>query len=444
MIKKNLLLVTVASLVGAASASLLTGCVHPKEDKSNPCDSLKNCLTYMSEEKTFSLSLQSGSSAPIHDIVYSENCMGVESVDALEMTKIFYSDKKGTYEINYNGEDYVGSEYRSEKNVWETNLYPTFMGVGEKTINKLTSEDKTCSLMEKDYKLLFARLITGDSSNMLDINAISASYSNLGVMIDISYKTYSFKYLAHEFKTAYSGTAKDYTGQGNGALDPDYELDASREGILTNNFKQDVYNYGETPETTGYAYEYGYNEHYFTQKSKAASLVSGYISLNCGAVTDGENPHPALKGIYLFQEVAKNQFSINSQAYNLSPNLVEVMNYPSLLMLWDNLHLVKEGKGKGPMGDFSIAGKAYYVDDPTLLADASNNLMSSSSFEGQQPIGLVLDVEKNNSGITRFTIYYQFKIGNSKYVYPFPFYDFGKANNKTLDAIWAEYNDIAE
>lgn len=439
MIKNiKILLVAATSLCGVAVSSLLIGCNNNKDLK---VTNLKTALQYMSEKKNFSLSLQDGSSANQHTIVYSNNAMGVESDESLDLTNIYYSDKQGTYQINYNGDEFVGSEYRSEENVWNTKLFPTFTGVGSKTINKLKNDDTQISITDKEYKIVFASLITNDPTKMIDINSISASYNVKGVTFNISYQTYSFIYLASEFGTAKSGVVDEYVNTlGKGALEADYELECAREGINGNNFKQDVYQYGEDESTTGYVYEYGYHEHYFTQRSLASSYISGYISLHCPEELDGDNPHPALEGVYLYNQ-DEGGFHLSSMPYALSTDLVEVMNYPSRLALWDNLHLVKEGTN-GDLCGFKTKGTTYYIDDPTLLADTSNNLMSSSSFAGQKPLGLVLDITTSSTGIDTFTIYYQFSLSGGRYCYPFPFYGFGEVSNKTLDLIYTTYHTI--
>ncbi|MCF0108409.1 MAG: hypothetical protein HUJ59_05370, partial [Bacilli bacterium] len=437
--KIKILLLTATSLCGVAASSILTGCVN--KTKELEVTNLKTALQYMSEYQSFALLLQNGSSAALHTIVYDKNAMGIESEEDPDLINVYYSDKNGTYQINWNGDELVGSEYRADVNVWDTDLFPKFQGLGKKTIDKLSDEDTFLSITDKEYKILFAKLITDDATNMVDINSISASYNAKGVTFNISYQKFTFIYLATNFGTASSDVADEYVNfLGKSALEVDYDLSCARSGMLSNNFKQDVYNYGEDEATTGYIYEYGYHEHYFTQKAKTSNYISGYISLHSPLVTDGDNPHPALKGIYFFSQDSSG-FHLSQMPYNPSIDIVEGMNYPSRMLLWNNLHLVKEGV-KGEMGDFKTKGVTYYVDNATLLADASNNLMSTTSFEGQQPVGLVLDAVSNSNGIDQFTIYYQFKLKGQNYCYPFPFYSFGKVNNETLNLIYDTYHTL--
>lgn len=439
MLKKiNPFVAILVSFICASISCSVTGCNDSTADKQIVVNNLQSALLYMNQHNNFTLSIQEGSSVAYHDIIYTNNSMGIESNACPELTNVFYYDGFGTYQINYDGTELKGSEYRCASNIWISDLFPSFIAVGNKTISKLKLTDNDISITDKEYKILFAKLITGDATKMVGINYIYATYTELGVEFNISYNQYSFIYLAHDFGTSSSYTVNDYVIKHNkSALIVDDELQLARDGIKGNNYMQDVYQYGDNPSTTGYVMEYGYHEHYFIQRYKSAQSIAGYISLHAPEVVDGDNPHPALEGIYYYYQ-DNTGYHLSSYAYNTSTNLIEVMNYPSRLYLWDNLHLLRDGVA-GDMCGFTTSGKSYYVTDANVLNDASNNLIGSS-FEGQKPTGLVLDIITKDNKIEKFTIYYQFVLSGNNYCYPFPFYSFGKVNNKTLNTIYETYH----
>lgn len=432
----NLALTIAASLSGAALSLTLSGCPSGK------VNSLKSAIKFMSENKNYTLSSQFNSGN--YELLFAKNYVGKYSEDNPKETNIYLSDKNGTYQLEFNLDEYVGSEYRSTKNVWDTTLVSTFKDSGDKLLKSIKNNDTEITIKDKEYRVSFMTALGYKSNEVINLDTLTASYNESlnGVLFTAKIKNVSYKFLAHKFGTTTNEVAEGFLKNGH-AFNPTTELIQLREGIEENNFIQDVYNYGQTPETTGFIAAEYFHPNYFYSKNYSSSDYNGYISLYAPEVTDGDNPHPALDGIYSFS-VSSGKISISPYPWSENRNIIEAMNYPTNLSLLKNFHKITEWNSKA-IPEYEPQGYGYYTADSEIVKDFSHNFQMDRNFQGEVPTALGMDlVLTNQNQLKEVTFYYVFMYGTDRYVYPIKIREFGKVSNQTLDKIYQAYNILAE
>ena len=428
----NCLLVLATSLSGVAFSLSLTACTDIK------VKDVKTALQYMVKKQNFTMSYK-GNVFKKHDVIYTNKSMGMVSDLYPEITKTYYYDGKGTYKISDNGETTVGSEYKYKGNVWKSGLYSNFYGLDDGFIKDINSSDTEVRIKDKYFKQAFISAIGYEKDDYLSIDSLVASYKNGSLLLDVDFSGYKFQYTVHKFGTSENKLVDNYVKDGGKVLKVSDDLEDFRSAMKGNNYAQAIYNFGDSEETTGFVGNYYFHPHYFGTIYTNGTSMSGYISLNCPEEKKGENPHPALKGIYQYY-MDSTGISIGSMALSDNPDLPYVMNYPSGLALWDSLEYLKPWN-KQVIG-FDPDGISYYVDDPYLVNDFSNNFNMSGSFQDQEPVGFGIDLIYEEEKLVQGTFYYAFKYGSANYLYPIPFHHFGEWSNATLDLVYETYHTI--
>ena len=434
----NLLLTIATSLSGVALASCLTACPNTDDTDAKPT-SLKSTLKYLYENKNYTLISNASDKIISHQLVYTENYMGRVSQESPEITKLYNSDENGTYCLEFNQDTYVASEYRSDKNVWESKLFPSFYHESEKFINSIKDDATTVNVTDKNYKIVLVQMMGYKSTDVLNLSDVTISYSDAtGAVIAGKYKNINFSYTVGRIGTSKSTIVTNYVSEGGVAYSPTAEQRAMREGMRSNNYAQSIYNFGETSESTGFIGDYAFNPHYFFTKYYGGTDWTGYISLDCPESTDPEDTHGELHGVFLFT-VISGELKINPNYISNNPNIVEVMTYPSKLSLLDNLQLLEPWKGKYVTG-FTKEGVGYTTTNSKIIKDFSANFNMDNSFQGQQPVAVSVDIVMEEGLLKKVTFYYTMSVAGTQYVYPIPFYAFGQIGQASLDQVWEHYN----
>ena len=434
----NLLVTIATSLSGVALATCLTAC--PDTTTSDKPTTLKETLKYMCNSKNYTLISGTSLKYKSYQLVYTENYMGRVSQDDEELVKLYNSDKNGTYCIEFNLDSYVGSEYKSDKNVWDSKLFPSLYGQSEAWIDSIADDATTVKVTDKNYKIVLVQMMGYKSTDVLNLGEVTISYSEAtGTVISAKYNSVDYSYTVSRFGTSKSTIVENYVKGGGTAYVATKEQKDVRAAMRSNNYAQEIYNYGSTPETTGYVGYYAFTPKYFYTKYNSGTDISGYIALNCPQSTTEGDEHPELHGVYLFSIVSGN-LSINPNFISNNPSIVDVMNYPSNLLIWDNLQLLEGWKGKYVPG-YTKQGTGYSTTSPKLLKDFAKNFNMDQSFPGQQPVAVSMDITYNTENqLDIVTFYYTMSVSGAQYVYPIPFYSFGKVVHASLEQVWEHYN----
>jgi len=417
-----------------------TSCTQKSEEKV-VINTTKDALKYMNTRKNYTITY-SGSRLYKHSYIYTDKVIARTSPDNELLNHYYYSDNGGTFEIEYSKylEKYVSTEYRSTENVWNSNLTFSFLGAGTSFIDGLKDSDTEVRVKNNEIKRTFIQLLGYSAADFMSIDSLTAKYKEGVLTYTCLIGSKDYVYEVSNFGTSKVSELDNLNESLLHAYTPITLLSNARELMHANNYIQGIY-YLDGDGNDGYVGNYLFNPHYFGQTYTSSADMNGYISLNCPA-EEGDNAHPALKGCYYYyisNYATSPSPTLNSNAISTNPNIVDVMNYPSHLLLWNNFQRFVKWKD---YGDVEILGKAYYTEDEELLADFSTNFNMDSSFEGQTPYALGVDYNIANSNDDTITFYYYFKYGSRTQCYPIPFYKFGQANVKVLDQIYNTYHTI--
>lgn len=403
-------------------------------------NSLKSGLKYINTRKNYTFTY-SGKNLVDHTYTFTRDAVGISSSSKKELNHFYYSDLFGTFEIEYLDSKYITSEYRSDKNVWDTNLTFTFLDVGTDFVNSVKDTDTEVRIKNNDYKRTFVQMMGYTPDDFMSIDSLTVAYKSETNTLEYvcTMGSREYKYIASNFGDSEIPELKESTLR---AYEPSSNIVSAREAMKSNNYVQSIYNFSESGN--GYVGNYIFNPHYFAQTYNSSTTMTGYVSLNCEEDTSEENAHPALKGCYytVVENYATNpKPSINSNPISQNPNIVEVMNYPNNLKIWSNFHRTMGWSGTSTE---ELIGKGYYTDDSEILTDFSNNYNMDGSFQGQKPNALGIDIKVTSGSVESIVFYYYFMYGATKMCYPIPIFNFGKANVKILDQIYSVYHTIED
>ncbi|MCQ3034699.1 MAG: hypothetical protein MJ248_00490 [Bacilli bacterium] len=443
LLTKTLCLQAILFMGIAFSTSCASSSPTNSSSKEEPIviNSTKSALSYINTNKNYTFTYV-GNSLVAHEYTFTENAIGITS-SKTELNHYYYSDEQGTFEVerDLDNTKYITSEYRSEENVWDSKLTFTYFDIGTSFVNGIKDSETVVRIKNNDYKRTFIQMIGRSPNDFMDIDSLTAEYKAetgyINFICTIGSKEY--KYVASDF-----GTSKinELEGKTLHAYVPSNIVVSARDAMKANNYVQGIYSFSESGN--GYVGNYLFNPHYFAQTYNSSTTMTGYVSLHCDAVTDGDDPHPALNGCYytIIENYATNPTpSINSNPISTNNNIVEVMNYPNNLAIWSNFHKTIGWNGTSTE---EILGKGYYTDDASIVSDFSSNFNMDGSFQGQKPHSLGVDIKVSSGQVENITFYYYFMYGATKMCYPIPFYNFGKANVKVLDMIYNTYHTIQD
>lgn len=403
----------------------------------------KDALIYLNTKKNYTFTYEGDYLIP-HSYHFTENAIGRTMPTKKTMNHYYCSDENGTYEIEYDitHDNYVTSEYRLDKNVWDSKLTFNYLNVGTSFLNKIENDAQSVLITNVEYKRVFVQMLGYSPDDFLSIDTLIANYNK-----ETSVLTYKclvgkryYTYHVTDFGTSTISEFENIDPNAFHAYTPVSFLSNARDKIFSNNYIQGIYMFSESG--SGYVGNYIFNKHYFGQTYNTSNDMTGYISLHCDAQTTGTNTHPALKGCYFFNitnYATDATPKLNSNPISTNLDITEVMNYPSHLLLWKNLQKFISWTGTTTE---TVSGRGFYTEDADLVNDFSVNFNMDGAFEGQKPYAIGLDIDITESKDDSVTFYYYFKYGSQIKCYPVPFYRFGEANVKVLDQIYNTYHTI--
>ena len=406
----------------------------------------KEALKFLNENRNYTFSYE-GDLLRNHQYIFNENYIG-RYVDSSESLTYFYcSNSGGTFKVEFSDlyGRYITSEYRSNNNVWDTNLIPHYYQKFSDYIETIEDDVDELRIKNTDFKRTFIMMMGYEGDSFIDIDSLLAQYDNdsESLVFTITIKSKTYIYRVNNFnKTTFdvenllpTGIFKPYV--------PTYDEQLTKTLMSANNYFQGIYQYSETGN--GYVGNNVFNPHYFATVYYGSTTLTGYISLHAEEVTEGSNAHPALNGTYFVSVQNYNSSnaspSINSRPISDNNDVTEVMNYPNHLLLLDNFHRFVSWNGTE---DEQVLGAGIYTEDQEILFDFSKNFALDTAFEGQKPDSLGIDININGTDDDSIIFYYYFYYDTAKYVYPIPFFGFGDANIPVLDAIYQTYHTIED
>lgn len=429
------------SLCGVALSLAMTGC----SNKVN-VNSAKTALQAINRGKNFTLEYQ-GAYYKEHTYYFTEKSIGMVSNKFPELSDIYYFDGKGTYEITYFDGEYVGSEYRTKSGVWGAKLHPTLKGVASSYINALDGANNTLKIVNKEYYAAFMQVIGNEASDAVYIDEFVVSYDTAkkALTFNVNYNRRIITYVAYNFYSTVNPVVKEYVDNGGRVFKAPKDLKDMKNAMLSNNYWQGVYQMGENEASTGYFYDYIFHPHYWAWYFRSSRNMTGYISLHCNEETGGENPHPALKGIYSWNYV-DGTLGINPHDLtgNESTDIIAFMNYPSTISLWDNIHKFLPYDEEMFPNVETLGQTVYYTNDEALVIEFCNNFNMEGAFPGQEPLAVIADIVYEEKTLDMVVFRYMFKYGAYTYEYPIPFYNFGKANIPFMDQVYSIYHTVKD
>ena len=433
------------------AASLpFSGCKDEPKPEPFVVDSLKNGLIALNITDNYTMSC-SGNRIVSHTRIFLKNSISLFYKDRKSYDKIYYQDgDKGVYSIAYNGQKYVGSSYYSDmpKDVWSGKYFSTMKGVETDFVNSVDKSTSTLKITNKSYRTAFLKTVGYSAIDYVNLDDLIASYNNGKLYVKMYFKNLEYNFVFSDFGTSTNSVLETFLKNGG----KPYELTAEHNEIITrmksNNYEQQIYQFGETPETTGYVGKNYFNPNYYYTNYYGSLLASGHIALDGRESASGI--YSDIYGCYQFvldynQEKPEDILSLSPIVYYDEPDIPTFYNYPSNLMIWDHMeYLLDWNRIIFPTSGYSLLGKGYCITDPTMIYDIQNNFGIISSFDGASPIAVGIDFysQKSETGRDVYIIFVcKFAYGGYEYYMPFPFQNFGNVDNVLLDAVIEQMKD---
>lgn len=431
MKRKNLLL----ALLGVVSVSSLAGCGSSDAE----VNSLSSALKYMCNNYNYTISY-TGTTYVKHSLVYTTNAVGVYSTTYPAMDNIYIKDNGGVYHLTYD-DGHVPSEYLP----YGTDLFDgtyrySLFGVSASYINKLNPNVNEVTISDKTYRMGFLLTIGFKSTDIVNMGALTALYADKQVTFSTTLGNTPLIYVASDFGTTKIKIVDDFLKDGGSHFIPNNNQQNFRKLIRSNNFSQEIYQFGDSEETTGYIGTANFHPHYYFQYYNASSnYLTGAIALNCKATDE----HPELYGCYQFSLVYSESGGtpsvMNIPSYS-EPDVVAYYHYPTFLSLLDNMQYMKKWNDT-LFPDVSHETTSYTVTHMATLTDFASNFSLDNAFSGHTPVALGIDYKITADKNHIIYFYYRFNYDGTAYIMPIPLYNFGKVSNNVLDQIYNEYND---
>lgn len=422
---------------GVSSSSEESTSVAPVEETFS---SLKEGLQKLITSKNYTFTYAGTGTS--HYIIYTENSIGLIGDRNPNLTNVYIQSSEGVYVLNFNEFMYVGSEILDRgSSLWEGDYYPNFYGVASSYINGLDASLTSVAIKDKTFKINFALALGYTKEEYVNVNSLTVEYVNnktLKFTLDVSGTNHV--YTLSSFGVSSNSVVDKYLAGGGSYFTPDKEMNLIREYMKGNNFTSYLYYIGETPASSGYIGAEYYTEHYFASNLYSSQYYTGAIEFNSAATEE----HPALYGCYYYSlqytEEGIIPQIISTPVYT-EPSIEEYYHYPCYLALWDNMQFLFDWEDEEIPG-FERKGVGYYTENLTLLNDFAKNFSMNDNFNGQKPVALAIDFEKNfNKAASVITFYYEFTYNGYTYVMPFTFSAFGATKITVLDQIYEAYND---
>lgn len=431
--------------------ALSLGALCACSEKLPEVTSLKTALTYIRLGKNYTFTYEGLRLVP-HQLIFTENSIGTVCDDNDDLNLVYVKDKNGVYSLSSDGENTLGSEYYDfSSDLWSNNFCYTLYGLGEEFISELENETESVTIKDKEYRLAYLQMCGYPAKNYSDLSSLKVKYELMdekpSLLFTMIYRKTEFSYRVTDFGTSTNYFADDWFASDGHAFVPNETLTKFRNLFKANNYSMMTYAYDEEDGLAGYIGYQLFNPHYYYEQWITSNVGDGYINLDSRAVTEGDNPHPDLKGVYWFT-LSGTLPTLNPQCVYEKPNVVEMMHYPSYLRLFSSMEMLKEGWNTAlfPNVDVNDEAITYWTDNPTIVQDFNTNFSMDNNIQGNTPVALGIemllddntDLEENN---TQITFFYRFGYGANAYTFPFPFYSFGNSNIPALDAVYEMYND---
>lgn len=433
-ITKKLILVSLT-----VAAMPLVGC-----SKLPHVDSLKNGLIYLNQGNNYTITCEQGRLIE-HSYVYQGNSIGLVCPSNKSADKIYYQDGYGVYSIGYNGNSYVGSSYYDDisKSVWSGKFYSTMKNVATDYINNLDGSISSLIIKDKDYRVGFLKTVGYSSLEYVDMDDLTVTYKDGKLTYTMMFRRTEFVYTAKNFGSTENKVLSSFLSNGGKSFTPnEVQIDITSK-MKGNNYDQQIFQFGDTPETTGYVGKNYFNQNYFYTNYFGSLIANGHIALDGRESKSGQ--YSDIYGCYQFVldysvGEGENPLSIFPYAMYDKPNIPEFYNYPSYLSIWDHMEYCTKWDSRIISGsEYSPSGTAYMILDPTLVYEIEDNFAIRSTFDGAVPYAVGIDYIKNLDIQTHTFIYYivlllKFYIDNNFYVMPVPFSNFGEVKDAFLEA----------
>lgn len=449
-IKKTKKLLFSFSLV--VSAIPLIACDNGETPKEEPIeeptlvvDSLKNSLIALNTTSNYTMRCESSRVAK-HTRVFLKDSIGLIYDDNPSADKIFYQDgENGVYSVGFNGKYYVGSTYYNDisKDVWSGKFFSTMKDVETDFVNGVDPSVSTLKITNKAYRVGFLKTIGFSAIDYVDLNTLVASFNENKLEFDMNFRKIDIKFTFSNFGTSKNEVLERFLNDGG----KPYEHNSVHDDIVSkmkmNNYEQYIYQFGETPETTGYIGKNYFHEKYYFTNYTGSLTASGHIALDGSESASGM--YKDIYGCYPFYLDLGNKeqpLTLYPTKYYEEPDIVTFYNYPSRMSIWDHMEYLLDWDENifDPEYDYKRekGGSAFVVIDPTLVYEIQDNFGIRSSFEGAIPLAVGIDTFTIR---TTFPVKYEpyiaivckFVYQNYYYTMPFVFANFGGVSNAYLD-----------
>lgn len=445
---KNLLLLSSIFLLSACGATGETTTSSTQEDNTSNTSSIdpielsdiKDFISYFNTSKNYSFDLYIGKNLS-KTLIFSEDVIGSYNEDSRSLLDLYIQDSEGVYKLNYFNKNYVSSEYLLNSNdeiitdLWSGEVISNLYGKADSLLSNLADGLNEYEISDKNFKLAIVKILGFEQSAILDISNINSIVEDNSIVLSFTIEETAYKLVSKDLGTSISNDYLEFINNGGGVYVPDYHLGGFKKLMKLNNYRDENIS-GSEP-----FYEL-FNPNYFLFENIAVSnLIEGYIGLNT-ADHVGTYSLTATGGLSYFP-IQISDLSIYTKI-NTGYNIPEIMNYPSNLLILDNLQFLE--KGELDIIGFQPVGETYITSSWEYLIDFGNNFnifsAASDVYTNFTPYGLMIDIyySEQNTVDSLVDFYYCFTYLDFNFVlqagvFQFKFSEFGNCSVSLLDQV---------
>ena len=427
------------------AASLpFSGCKDEPTPTPIVVDSLKSGLVALNTSNNYTMNCN-GSRIVEHTRIYLKDSISLLYKDdnRKPYNKIYYQDgDKGVYSIAFNGEKYVGSSYYTSvsNDVWSGKFYSTMKGVETDYVNGIADNAASVNITNKSYRTAFLKSVGYSAIDYVELDSLNASFNNGKLYFKMHFKNLDYNFIFSDFGTSTNTVLSEFLSGGGKPYELTKEHESIKSRMMLNNYEQYIYQFGDTPETTGYVGKNYFHPNYYYTNYFNSVAASGHIALDGRESASGT--YKDIYGCYQFYldyDSTEQPLTLYPTRFYEEPDIPTFYNYPSKMSLWDHMEYLLDWNTKifDPIYDYPLQGKGYTITDPTLVYEIENNFGIQSSFDGAKPVAVGIDFySTREAGQLIYWINFicKFELSGYEYVMPFPFFNFGQVDNALLNA----------
>ena len=428
-----------SSLLILATSLILMSCVNNEGSGTTssyvPTEitSVKDALTQLSSLKNYKFYIQKRNSDgfPVSEFnkYITENYFYLDK-EGEELGYFVYEGSIRSFDLD-NGEFTATEPLKDDNNQTITSLYDNdlFYKVSDFDTSDESFNTKEVTELSRPNQFVLLGLLEVPAATVLDIKNISITVEDSleSLKMKVGFAKESWSLIVEDIGTADEPSVTEFVNNFEPVVVSD-DLTKLKVLFHENNYSRNIYDYNEH---VWYGVEHFLPQYFYQDIDSSIAYELGVLAMSQGFLGIDNKTYQGknLFGCYMFT-LDGNTVNLNTNfPYNSSTSDVsspEFANYPSNLLLWDQMQYIH------PTGE---EGK-YEVTNAAILNDFANNFQVASIVKDEGLTITSLSIELTNigkpEGVANFHLNYT-RSNGIKGDFHYEFFDFGFSNIPAVD-----------